>query len=152
QRAIAVGLVDVAGRADLDGVIVMDCDGEDRPSDAAVLLAASGERPGQIVLAHRSRRSETRVFKIGYFIYKLTFRLLTGHWVSFGNFSVLPAWAVKRLVYMPDLWNNLPSALLRSRIPYSIVPTVRGTRYAGTSKMNLPALIVHGLSAMSVYT
>src|SRR5262249_2232705 len=112
QRAIAVGLVDVAGRADLDGVIVMDCDGEDRPSDAAVLLAASGERPGQIVFAHRSRRSETRVFKIGYFIYKLAFRLLIGHWVSFGNFSVLPAWAVKRLVYMPDLWNNLPSALL----------------------------------------
>jgi hypothetical protein len=30
QRAIAI---DLAGRKDLDGVFVMDCDGEDRPAD-----------------------------------------------------------------------------------------------------------------------
>src|SRR5690242_9334785 len=41
QRAIAVGLVDVARRKDLDGVFVMDCDGEDRPADLPKLFAAS---------------------------------------------------------------------------------------------------------------
>ncbi len=32
------------------------------------------------------------------------------------------------------------------------VPTVRGSRCAGRSRMNLVALMVHGLSALSVYT
>jgi hypothetical protein len=41
---------------------------------------------------------------------------------------------------------------MRSRLPYITVPTERGTRYAGRSSMNLVALVVHGLSAMSVYT
>src|SRR5262245_43276470 len=33
QRAVAVGLAALAKRTDLDGVIVMDGDGEDRPDD-----------------------------------------------------------------------------------------------------------------------
>jgi hypothetical protein len=36
QRAIAVGLCHLAPRTDLDAVIVMDSDGEDRPEDIGV--------------------------------------------------------------------------------------------------------------------
>src|SRR5262249_57945423 len=35
---------------------------------------------------------------------------------------------------------------------YTIVPTTRRGRLAGRSKMNLVSLILHGLTAMSVYT
>ena len=71
-------------------------------------------------------------------------------WIA--RFCLLPMSIVRRLVYMPELWNNLPAALIRSRVRYTSVPLARGTRYAGQSKMNLASLIVHGLSAMSVYT
>jgi len=152
QRAIAVGLSVLAQREDIATVVVMDCDGEDRPEDIATLLAASLQNPGKAVLARRTERSESMGFKIGYQIYKLMFWLLTGHGIDFGNFSVLPIAAVRRLARMPDLWNNLPAAIMRSRLGTVAVPLPRGRRYAGQSRMNLSGLIVHGLSAMSVFS
>ena len=38
QRAIAVGLVEAFERENFDGVLVMDADGEDRPTDIPLLL------------------------------------------------------------------------------------------------------------------
>jgi hypothetical protein len=83
-------------------------------------------------------------------MYRALFRLLTGHSIGFGNFSVLSQNAAFRLLHMPALWNNFPSALLRSRLPYAGLPTDRGERYQGMSKMNLTNLVIHGLSAISV--
>jgi hypothetical protein len=151
QRAIAVGLVTVAVRDDIHAVVVMDSDGEDRPSDIVRLLAVARDRPQTVVLAGRARRTESSRFRAGYAAYKLLFRLMVGRQISFGNFCVLPIAAVRRLVYMPELWNNLPAAVLRSRLPHVMVPTERGWRYSGASKMNLVSLVVHGLSAISVY-
>ncbi len=152
QRAIAVGLSLVAQRDDIDAVIVMDSDGEDRPEDIAMLLAAADAHPGHTILAQRAQRSEGIGFRVGYAAYKALFRLLTGHVIDFGNYCLLPFTAVRRLVHMPDLWNNLPAAIMRSRLRNMSVPTARGMRHAGRSRMNLAALIIHGLSAMSVYS
>lgn len=151
QRAIAVGLASVARRDDIATVIVMDSDGEDRPDDIAALLAAADQNPGHVVLAQRTRRSEGIIFRIGYVIYKLSFRVLAGRTIDFGNFCLLPMSVVRRLVHMPDLWNNLPAAIMRSRLQRIGVPTERGVRHAGRSHMNVPSLVLHGLSAMSVY-
>lgn len=152
QRAIAAGLATVARRTDLNAVIVMDSDGEDRPEDIPALFAAHQQDPARAILAQRAKRSERGVFRIGYFFYKRLFRLLTGQTIDFGNFSLLPFAVVRRLVHMPELWNNLPAALIRSRVRYTPVPLARGVRYAGQSRMNLSSLVVHGMSAMSVYT
>jgi hypothetical protein len=152
QRAIAVGLCAVAERDDVDAVVVMDGDGEDRPADLVALLASSQRRPGHVVFAHRAKRSEGRSFRLAYLLYRQIFRLLTGRTISFGNYVLIPMAAVRRLAHMPELWNNLAATIMRSRLRYTTVPTERGKRYAGRSKMNLVALVVHGLSAMSVYT
>lgn len=152
QRAIAVGLCAIADRAEIDAVIIMDSDGEDRPADIAALLAASHRNPSQIVFARRARRSESWRFRLFYRCYKFAFRILTGRTITFGNFSLLPLAAVRRLVHMPELWNHLAATIMRSRLPYTDVPTTRGKRYAGRSSMNVVALAIHGLSAMSVYT
>lgn len=151
QRAIAIGLVGIARREDLDGVFVMDCDGEDRPADLPRLFAASRDNPGRIIVAQRVQRSERHAFKAGYAVYKFLFALLTGRHIYFGNFCFMPMACVRRLVFMPEIWNNLPATILRSRISYSPVQTARGSRYFDRSRMNWAALIAHGLSAMSVY-
>lgn len=152
QRAIAVGLCAVLERRDVETVVVMDCDGEDRPEDIAALFAAGEKLPGRPVLAGRARRSEGRAFRSFYALYKLLFRILVGQSICFGNFALLPMAAVRRLVHMGELWNNLAAAIMRSRLPYIAVPTDRGQRYAGRSTMGLVGLVVHGLSAMAVYT
>jgi polyisoprenyl-phosphate glycosyltransferase len=152
QRAIAVGLAAAASSEDLAAVVVMDGDGEDRPNDIPRLLSASLDFPGHVVLARRARRSEDWPFRFGYLVYKALFRVLTGRTIDFGNFSFLPIAAVRRLVHMPELWNNLAAALMRSRLQSVRVPLDRGQRIAGQSHMNLAGLVLHGLSAMSVYS
>jgi glycosyltransferase involved in cell wall biosynthesis len=152
QRAIAIGLTEAGARPDLDAVVVMDGDGEDRPDDVPSLLADHAGNPDAVIFAQRSRRSESRLFRVGLWGYKKLFRLLARQSVDFGNFSLIPIAAVRRLCHMPDLWNNLPATVMRSRLPYRLVPTRRGVRYAGESKMNFVALVIHGMSAMSVYS
>jgi hypothetical protein len=151
QRAIAIGLVQLAARSDVEAALVMDSDGEDRPEEIAALVAAARVNPEAVILAERDKRSESFGFKLGYMIYKFLFRVLTGQRISFGNFMIIPKATFISLVSIASLWNNLPATIIRSRNLLVKIPTMRGERYAGESKMNLVALVTHGLSAISVY-
>ncbi len=152
QRAIALGLAEVATRNVCDLVVVMDCDGEDKPSDLPLLIQQHEAFPEHIVVAQRAQRSEGWLFRVFYHLYKITFKILTGTGISHGNFSLIPFPLIKRLVCMPDIWNHLAATIVRSKIPIQAVPTKRGSRYVGQSKLNTVALITLGLSAISVFT
>jgi glycosyltransferase involved in cell wall biosynthesis len=151
QRAIAVGLVEASHTPGLSRIVVMDSDGEDRPEDVAALIAASAAAGEAIVLARRTRRSEGLGFRVGYAVYRLLFHALTGNRIQFGNFCLIPQRFLNSLTHNPATWNNLAAAIMRSRLPTIAIPTARGERYAGRSKMNFFSLAVHGLSAISVY-
>jgi hypothetical protein len=150
QRAIATGLYVAVNRKIYDAMAVMDSDGEDMPGDIARLLEEQRRHPDAIVVAERTKRSESMAFRVYYQIYKKMFRTLTGSEINFGNFSAFSSEVAARLLYMPELWNNFPSALLRSGLPHRAVETARGQRFFGSSKMNLSRLVIHGLSAISV--
>jgi polyisoprenyl-phosphate glycosyltransferase len=152
QRAIAVGLCHVMTWPSVTEVVVMDADGEDRPGDIGALLRALRAQPAiDVVFAERARRSESLVFRAGYQAYRALHWLATGIAVRFGNFSVLRPAAISALVYQSALWNHYAAAVVRARIPFSRVPLARGSRYAGTSKLNVPQWVAHGFSALSVF-
>ena len=151
QRAIAVGLTEVARRDDQDLIVVMDSDGEDNPDDIAGLIRLHEENPNDIILAQRAKRSEGMPFIMFYWIYRQMFYGLTGYRISFGNFSLIPSRFVHNLIHSPSLWSSLSAAILRSHIPLVLYPTVRAQRFLGTSKMNFTALVLHGLKAISVF-
>jgi len=152
QKAIAVGLSYVAKNLkDFDYTVVIDSDGEDKPEDIKRLIQESSSEK-KIVFARRSKRSESLLFKVFYKIYKLIFRILTGQSIYFGNFSVIPAKYIHKIVNVSEIWNHYSGAIIRSRIPYSTIDSERGKRYFGTSKMNFVNLVLHGLSAVSIYT
>jgi glycosyltransferase involved in cell wall biosynthesis len=153
QRAIAVGLAYLESKGGTGPVAVMDSDGEDNPEDLAHLLDEF-ERAGEkeIVFAERVRRTEGPVFKTLYMFYRKLHHLLTGHRVRVGNFSVMPRSALRALVVVPEIWNHFAAAIFVSRLPYRSVPCPRGHRLAGKSKMNLVSLVMHGLSAISVFS
>jgi len=152
QRAIAVGLTTISDRPDVDYVAVMDSDGEDTAPELARLIEAAKANPNCVVVAQRAQRSEGQIFRLFYALYIGAFWLLTGRRINFGNFSLLPFEHLARLVHTPDIWNNFPATLIRAGLPLKYVPTARGTRYAGQSKMNLVNLVVHGLGAISVFS
>jgi polyisoprenyl-phosphate glycosyltransferase len=152
QRAIAIGLVEVADDPSFDAVLVADSDGEDRPADMGRLISHYRANPGSIVVARRLKRSEGLRFRMFYAIYKAMFHLFTGKVINFGNFLLLSRAASGRITNMPETWNHLAASVLRSRIPISPVGCHRGKRYAGTSSMSLLTLLIHGLSAVSVFS
>lgn len=152
QRALAVGLCAALDDESAQRFVLMDADGEDRPEDIPKLVASSELAPRGVSVAQRRRRSERLFFRIFYKAYKAAFVILTGKEVSFGNFSLLSREQAERLSMVSELWNNLPAAIMRSRIPINFVPIDRGKRYLGSSKMNFVQLSLHGISAYSVYT
>ncbi len=151
QRAIAIGLAYL--HADRPGrtVIVMDADGEDDPADVPRLVEACRTGGGAMVFARRAERSEGAGFRVLYRLYRLLFRLLTGSPISFGNFSVVPASVLPRLVLLSELWNHYPSAVVKARIPFLTVPVHRARRLVGRSQMTLVSLVLHGLGGISVH-
>jgi polyisoprenyl-phosphate glycosyltransferase len=152
QRAIAVGLAFIERRVPCEAVIVMDADGEDAPTDIPVLVErCRRERHERIVFAERSRRVEAAMFRILYHAYRALHRLLTGQGVRVGNFSIIPRERLTSLVVVSELWNHYAAAVFRSRQPYVTVPTSRAARLEGRSQMSFVSLVVHGLSAISVY-
>jgi hypothetical protein len=152
QRAIAVGLTFLHKRMKPDVVVVMDGDGEDTPGDVPRLLAQLREEDyRKIVFAERTRRSESSFFKVGYRLYQLLHFVLTGYRVRVGNYSVIPSVALSRLVVISEMWNHYAAAVYNARIEFTTIPTSRGKRLGGQSHMNFISLVVHGLSALSVY-
>jgi glycosyltransferase involved in cell wall biosynthesis len=152
QRAIAVGLVAANQLRSIEGVIVMDADGEDRPEDILRLLSVATGHPGEIVCAQRTRRSESLTFIIWYFAYKAIFRLLCGVSIDFGNFCYIPKSALTSIVHNAFIWNHLAACIVRSRLAFRRIHSDRGLRYGGRSTMSFQSLVLHGLSAISVYS
>jgi polyisoprenyl-phosphate glycosyltransferase len=152
QRALCVGLVHLA-QSDLAGpVVIMDADGEDAPSDIIRLLEKFvGEDKRKVIFAARGLRAEGFLFKFFYKLYRTIHRLAVGFDPRFGNFSVLPASILERLVVSSDLWNHYAAAVVKMKLPYATVPIDRSRRFIGESKMGFVGLVVHGLSAMSVF-
>lgn len=152
QRSIAIGLCYLDRNKDFDYILVMDGDGEDNPQDAINLIrTAEASTEDKVIFARRDTRSEPFSFKIGYLLYRLFFRILTGDKIKFGNFSLVPRSLVDRLTGIPDIWNHYAASILSSKIPYEEISSKRSGRIHGRPKMNLTNLILHGMSAFSVF-
>lgn len=152
QRAITLGLAYIHKHRPCRVVVVMDGDGEDGPGDVHLLLErcrAAGY--AAIVFARRTRRSEGPLFLVGYRGFRLVHHLLTGLRVDVGNFSAVPHRLLQRLVGISEMWNHYAAAVIHARVPIEKVPIPRRRRLLGTPKMNITDLVIHGLSAISVY-
>ena len=152
QRAIALGISYVAEYHPNSSVIIMDADGEDEPKTIQILLSQVNHKNDGIVVAARKKRVASLQFRIFYHLYKLTFYLLTGKKINFGNYMALKPFAIKRLASMQELWIHVAGCVLLSKLPISSMPIERSRRLAGQSKMNFITLILHGLKALIVFS
>lgn len=152
QRAISLGFAYAEANLICDAVVVMDADGEDAPKDILKLLKkCEEENLSKLVFARRNKRSETLPFKLFYTLYKVILKMLTTHNIGVGNFSIIPYQLLCRIVAVTEIWNHYAAGIIKSKIPYTEVPTNRSYRIAGKAQMNFVSLITHGLSSITVY-
>ena len=150
-RCIAIGLKHIDENDDADYIIPMDSDGEDRPEEIKDLVKKIRESSDIPVVCERVKRSESIFFKFCYFAHKLITMTFTGNSIKFGNFTCLPKAVVKKMIEEKATWSSFSGALTKITKIKVAVPSERGTRYFGPSKMSFKNLLVHSLSIMALF-
>ena len=150
-RCNAAGLKYIYEKEDFDYVIPMDADGEDRPEELSLLIEKIKEYPDTAVTANRIKRSEGLMFKFCYLAHKYLTFVFTGQTIKYGNYTCLPKSIVNKLVNEPATWSSFSGSLAKIAKEKNYIPSERGTRYFGPSKMSFMNLLKHSLSIIAVF-
>ena len=150
-RCIATGLKYIYEKEEFDYVIPMDGDGEDRPEEISDFLNRIKEVNEKPIVGERIKRSENLLFKICYQLHKLITFTFTGKTIKFGNYSCLPKTTVEKMINEKATWNSFSGALKKVENNLISIPSTRGNRYFGPSKMSFYNLVKHSLSIISVF-
>ena len=150
-RCIASGLKYIYEKKEFDYVIPMDGDGEDRPEEIKNFVELSSQNQDTSIVGERVKRSEGLIFKTCYLFHKFLTYSFTGNSIKFGNFSCLSKLTIKKMLNEKATWNSFSGSLKKTERNLLSIPSVRGKRYTGPSKMSFFNLLKHSLSIISVF-
>jgi len=150
-RCNASGLKHIFENEEFDYIIPMDGDGEDRPEEIKQLLDNLNYYPNKPIVGERIKRSEGVFFKFCYFVHKLITYTFTGQSIKYGNFTCLPKSIVEKMINEKATWSSFSGALAKIAKDRASIPSERGTRYFGPSKMSFKNLLIHSLSIIGVF-
>ena len=150
-RCNAVGLKFIDEKEDYNYIIPMDGDGEDRPEELSLLVKKIKEYPDTVVTAERVKRSERFVFKFCYLVHKYLTLIFTGQSIKYGNYTCLPKSIVSKMVNESATWSSFSGSLAKIVKNRKSIPSERGKRYFGPSKMSFINLLKHSFSIIAVF-
>ena len=150
-RCNAFGIRYITQNEKFDYLILMDGDGEDRPSELEDLITKALENPNFSVVAKRVKRSEGLFFQSLYLMHKLITYFFTGKKINFGNYTCLTKKDAEIISSKPSLWSSYSGTVKKNLSNLIEVNSIRGVRYFGPSKMSLFKLIIHSFSIIAVF-
>ena len=150
-RCIATGLKYIYEKEDFDYIIPMDGDGEDRPEEIKDFINQIQNSNSKPIVGKRVKRSEGLFFKICYEFHKLITLTFTGKSIKFGNYTCLPKTTVEKMINEKATWNSFSGSLSKLEKDLFEIPSIRGDRYFGPSKMSFANLLKHSISIISVF-
>jgi len=150
-RCIASGLKYIFEKKEFDYVIPMDGDGEDRPEEIKNFIEMAENSEGKSIVGERVKRSEGLFFQLCYQFHKFLTLAFTGKSIKFGNFTCLSKITIKKMLDEKATWNSFSGSLKKIENDLVSMPSIRGSRYFGPSKMSFFNLLKHSLSIISVF-
>ena len=150
-RCNAAGLKYIDEKEEFDYVIPMDGDGEDRPQELSLLIEKIKDYPNIVITANRIKRSEGFIFRFFYLAHKYLTFIFTGQTIKYGNYTCLPKYVVNEMINEPATWSSFSGSLAKIAKDRKFVPSIRGKRYFGPSKMSFLNLLKHSLSISAVF-
>ena len=150
-RCIASGLKYIFEKKEFDYVIPMDGDGEDRPEEIKDFIQLAEQSEDKSIIAERVKRSEGLIFKVCYQTHKILTLAFTNQFIKFGNFTCLSKLTVEKMLNEKATWNSFSGSLKKIETNLLSIPSIRGIRYFGPSKMSFFNLLKHSLSIISVF-
>ena len=150
-RCIASGLKYINQKKEFDYVIPMDGDGEDKPEEIKNFIQLAEQSDDKTIVGERMKRSESLFFKFCYQFHKFLTFSFTGQSIKFGNFTCLSKSTVEKMLKEKATWSSFSGSLKKVEKELLSIPSIRGTRYFGPSKMSFFNLLKHSLSIISVF-
>ena len=150
-RCNATGLKYILENEEFDYIIPMDGDGEDRPDEIKQFIDNLNYHPNKVIVGERIKRSESIFFRICYLVHKIITFVFTGQSIKFGNYTFLPKLTVEKMVDEKATWSSFSGSLAKTEKDRATVPSIRGSRYFGPTKMNFKSLVIHSLSIIGVF-
>jgi len=150
-KSIANGIQYLIEKDDFDYLIIMDGDGEDRPEEIKELILKSITFPSSTITANRIKRSEGLLFKSFYVLHKILTLILTGHSIKFGNYMCIPKQDLNLISSNKNLFVSFSGTISKFIKNKQQIPSIRGIRYHGPTKMSFLKLVKHSLLIMSVF-
>jgi len=150
-RCNAAGMKYINEKEEFDYIIPMDGDGEDRPEELSLLIEKIKIFPNTVITANRVKRSEGFIFKFCYSIHKYLTLVFTGQNIKYGNYTCIPKSIVNKMINEPATWSSYSGSLAKTTKDRKFIPSIRGKRYFGPSKMSFVNLLKHSLSIITVF-
>ena len=150
-KSIANGINYLSKKNDFDYLIVMDGDGEYRPEEVKELILKSINFPSATITANRIKRSESAFFKLSYNLHKILTLVLTGYSIKFGNFMCISKQDLNLITSNKNIFVSFSGTVAKFIKNKTYIPSIRGVRYHGPTKMSFLKLIRHSLLIISVF-
>ena len=150
-RCNAAGMKYINEKEEFDYIIPMDGDGEDRPEELSLLIEKIKSFPNTVITADRVKRSEGFIFKFCYSVHKYLTLVFTGQDIRYGNYTCIPKSIVNKMINEPATWSSYSGSLAKTTKDRKFIPSIRGKRYFGPSKMSFVNLLKHSLSIITVF-
>ena len=151
QKAIAIGLNYLSKKKhNCDFITVMDGDGEDDPRQISKMILTANKNRNSIIVSCRKKRKENFLIRFFYKIHLLITFLVTGNWMSFGNFSCFFSNNIVKILSDNSVWYAY-SAAIKKNSKITRLYAARKKRYYDKTKINFLFLVFHSLRIIGVF-
>jgi hypothetical protein len=150
QRAINVGLNYINKIKENYIVTIMDSDGEDDPKEIVKMIKLADNHKNYIITSNRLARKESLIIRFLYRVHLIITFIITGQWISFGNFSTFNSKNIKKLIQNDDgCYAHSANVIKNSKIKR--IYAKRNQRFFDKSKISFFRLIFHSQKIICVF-
>ena len=150
QRAINIGLNYINKIKGNYIVTIIDSDGEDDPKEIVKMVKLARKYKNYVITSNRLARKESLIIRFLYRVHLIITFLITGKWISFGNYTTLNSKNIKKIIQNDDgCYAHSAAVIKNSKIKR--VYARRNQRFFDKSKVNFLGLMLHSLRIISVF-
>ncbi len=150
QKCIHLGLKHINQCKKEYIITIIDSDGEDDPKEINKMLSLAVKNKDHIITSNRLARKESLIIRLLYRIHLVVTFIITGQWISFGNYTCFNSRNIKKIIINEDGCYAHPANVIKHAKIIRIFAK-RNKRFFDKSKVNFLGLIFHSLRIISVF-
>ena len=150
QKCIHLGLKHINQFKKKYIITIIDSDGEDDPKEINKMISLAIKNKDHIITSNRLARTESLIIRLSYKIHLIITFIITGQWISFGNYTCFNSKNIKKIIKNEDGCYAHPATVIKHADIIRIFAK-RNKRFFDKSKVNFLGLIFHSLRIISVF-